>query len=215
MLEQLSAPFPPDAISWRVGSVSKDKTKAQALAYIDGRDVMRRLDEVCGPGGWQATYIPMPNNTMCCSIGIKVDGEWVWKANGAGNTDIEGEKGGYSDAFKRAAVLWGIGRYLYDIESPWVRIDEWKKIDKNETSRLRALLPAPNGAAKKPKAVARADGSWKQLAAGLDTLRSEDALDEYLKLQSALIAEMPAAWLESWTERVRTTRERLSQREAA
>tara|TARA_R110000851_G_scaffold284617_1_gene438177 strand:- start:1290 stop:1529 length:240 start_codon:yes stop_codon:yes gene_type:complete len=42
-----------------------------------------------------------------------MDGEWVWKSDGAGETSIEGEKGGFSDAFKRAAVHFGYARELY------------------------------------------------------------------------------------------------------
>ena len=34
-LAALAAPFSPTAISWRVGSMNKDKTKAMALAYVD------------------------------------------------------------------------------------------------------------------------------------------------------------------------------------
>lgn len=135
----LSAPFPPDVVSWRVGSMNKEKTKGMALAYIDARDVMDRLDAVVGPANWQAAY-PHANGKTICSIGIKIDGEWVWKANGAGDTDIEAEKGAISDAFKRAAVLWGIGRYLYDLPSPWVAVNQFKQIEESERPKLRALL---------------------------------------------------------------------------
>lgn len=144
----LSAPFPPDVVSWRIGSMNKDKTKGMALAYIDARDVMNRLDDVVGPGGWQCEYVPMPNGTACCRIGINTGSGWVWKANGAENlTDSEKPdakemaiKGTYSDAFKRAAVLWGIGRYLYDLESPWVAVNQFKQIEQHELPRLRKLL---------------------------------------------------------------------------
>lgn len=139
IFKQLAAPFPPDLVSWRVGSMNKDKTKGMALAYIDARDVMGRLDEVVGPAGWQATY-PHANGKTICAIGIKVDGEWIWKSNGAGDTDIEAEKGAISDAFKRAAVLWGIGRYLYDLPSPWVAVNQYKQIEDSEYPRLRKLL---------------------------------------------------------------------------
>lgn len=115
----LASEFPHEAISWRAQSVTKDGTKAMALAYIDARDVMRRLDDVCGPAGWQCRY-PHAGSKTICEVGIKIGDEWVWKANGAGDTDIEAEKGAISDAFKRAAVLWGIGRYLYDMPAPWV-----------------------------------------------------------------------------------------------
>jgi hypothetical protein len=136
---RLAEPFPADIVSWRVGSMNKDKTKGMALAYIDARDVMTRLDQVVGPAGWQAAY-PHANGKTICSIGIKHDGEWIWKSNGAGDTDIEAEKGAISDAFKRAAVLWGIGRYLYDLPSPWVAVNQYKQIEESEFSRLRKLL---------------------------------------------------------------------------
>lgn len=163
-LDDLRKPFPPDAISWRVGSTNADKSKGMALAYLDARDVMGRLDAVCG-ALWQAEYVPMPNGTCCCRIGIKVGDEWVWRANGAINlTDSSNsdqkemtEKGSYSDAFKRAAVLWGVGQYLYDLDSPWVAIEPMGrsyKIAQHEFTRLRAILagniPKPSAPAPPP-----------------------------------------------------------------
>jgi hypothetical protein len=149
ILEQLSAPFDPDRVSWRVGATSGDKSKGLALAYIDARDVMQRLDEVAG-AGWQCTY-PHAGTKTVCSIGIKIGDEWIWKSNGAGDSDVEAEKGALSDAFKRAAVMWGIGRYLYDVDSPWVQIEAMGrsfKIKDSEKPKLRAVLvrghkPAP------------------------------------------------------------------------
>lgn len=143
-ISKLFAPFAPGLVSWRIGSMAKKpdangKTKGRALAYIDARDVMRRLDDVCGPANWQCRY-PHANGKTICEIGIKVDGEWVWKANGAGDTDIEAEKGAISDAFKRAAVLWGIGRYLYDLDSPWVEVNAFKQIEAHEHKRLERIL---------------------------------------------------------------------------
>ena len=54
LFDKLAEPFPPDAISWRVGSTTQDKSKGMALAFIDARDVMDRLDLVCGPAGCSA-----------------------------------------------------------------------------------------------------------------------------------------------------------------
>ena len=48
----------------------------------------------------------------------------MWKADGAGQTDMEAEKGALSDALKRAAVRWGIGRYLYDLKAPWIVLEQ-------------------------------------------------------------------------------------------
>lgn len=141
-LKALTAPFPPDRVSWRVGSMTGDKKRGMALAYIDARDVMDRLDAVCGPENWQSRY-PHATDKTVCEIGIKVGDEWVWKADGAGNTDFEADKGALSDAFKRAAVRWGIGRYLYELDAPWVDIEpagRSVKIAAHEMPKLRALL---------------------------------------------------------------------------
>lgn len=208
----LAAPFDPSLISWRVGSMTKDKTKARALAYLDARDVMRRLDAVVGPGNWQTRY-PHAGAMTVCEVGIKVDGEWIWKANGAGHTDIEAEKGALSDAFKRAAVLWGIGQYLYDIDSPWVKIDEWKQIDKAELPRLRALLPG--GAERKNSRQARSDGDWKRLHAGLMQCTTIDLVDQYLEANAEMIDEMPKGWVGKWTETVQEVRQAVRNRFAA
>jgi hypothetical protein len=142
-LSDLAKPFPASSISWRVGSTNGDKTKGMALAYIDARDVMERLDDVCGHGGWQVIYTNAGNGKTCCQIGIKIDGEWVWKSNGAGETDFEADKGAFSDSFKRAGVLWGIGRYLYALELPWVAIEQRGKsyvIQKSEQEKLDAII---------------------------------------------------------------------------
>ncbi len=113
--EQLKAPFDPKIVHWRVGATTQDKTKGIALAYIDARDAMKRFDDVCGDL-WQVEY-PFDG---CCRVGVKIESEWLWRSNGAGETQVEGEKGRYSDAFKRAAVLWGVGRYLYYLPNEWV-----------------------------------------------------------------------------------------------
>jgi hypothetical protein len=127
--EALRRPFDAKRISWRVGSTKKDESgkpvSGIALAYIDARDVMARLDEVFGLN-WQCRYTHADKKTIC-EIGVKIDGEWVWRANGAGDSDIEAEKGATSDAFKRAAVLFGVGRYLYDLPNVWMPLKAYGK----------------------------------------------------------------------------------------
>lgn len=144
ILGELSKPFDPSLVSWRVGSTTADKKKGIALAYLDARDVMERLDEVCGTG-WQCRYSHVGERT-CCEISINVDGAWLTRSNGAGDTDVEAEKGAFSDAFKRAAVLWGVGRYLYGLQSPWVELEpagKSYKIATHEYPRLVKLLGVP------------------------------------------------------------------------
>jgi hypothetical protein len=85
---------------------------------------MDRLDAVIGFDNWQNNYSPGVGSSIVCNIGLRIGGEWIWKADGAGPSDMEAEKGALSDAFKRAAVRWGVGRYLYDIEAPWLELDK-------------------------------------------------------------------------------------------
>lgn len=159
-LTDLRKPFKPSQVSWRVGSTNADKSKGMALCYIDARDVQDRLDEVCGAENWQSRYLPMHDKKTVCEIGIYSDLRncWVWKSDGAGDSDVEAEKGALSDAFKRAAVRWGVGRYLYDLDSPWVALEPAGrsfKIAAHEYKRLEALLAksAPAAAAVSPAPV--------------------------------------------------------------
>lgn len=152
IIERLKAPFPAEAISWRVGSTDKEKTRGLALAYIDSRDVQDRLDDVVGAENWRDEYQEVAG-FLICKLWIRIDGEWNWKCDGAGKTDVEAEKGMVSDSFKRSAVKWGIGRYLYNLDSPWVSINDRRQIDKSEYPRLRALLGGKAESAPKVNAV--------------------------------------------------------------
>lgn len=148
VLEQLRIPFSAEQIRWRIGNKSKNKDKATALAYIDARDVMDRLDQVVGPENWQDDYIAEPprtvrkkdkynnqyyNEQICgrvmCKLSVRIGDEWITKSDAAGETNVEGEKGGFSDAFKRAAVKFGIGRDLYSIESRYYPINQYGKFE--------------------------------------------------------------------------------------
>lgn len=135
IFDKLCAEFPREQVRWRAQQVNKDGTSAMALAYIDARDVMDRLDAVCGPDGWQSEHYAVGSKTAC-KIGLKKptslpddSAEWIWKSDGAGDTAVEADKGAMSDAFKRAAVHWGIGRYLYDFPVLWIPCESYKRND--------------------------------------------------------------------------------------
>lgn len=130
----LFAEFDREAISWRAQTVSKNGDKGLALAYIDARDVMDRLDSIIGAADWQDRYEFSGARTICY-LSIKIGNEWVTKADGAGDTDVEAEKGAISDAFKRAAVKWGIGRYLYSMPAPWVPCECYESGGKKKWSK--------------------------------------------------------------------------------
>lgn len=103
----LRKPWPKVEVKQRKGPGGK------MLSYVDARQVQNRLDEVVGTENWQTHFSEVCGN-YCCTLSIKIDGEWISKSDGAGETSIEGDKGGFSDAFKRAAVSFGVARYLYD-----------------------------------------------------------------------------------------------------
>lgn len=197
LLAKLSAPFPPALISWRVGPVdNKDNPKnGIALAYIDARDVQDRLDAVCGVG-WQSRYTHADKKTVC-EIGIKIDNEWVWRADGAGDTDMEAEKGSLSDAFKRAAVKWGVGRYLYDAPSPWVAVVKKGRstvIADSEMTKLQKLLPGSKAVVAKPAEEAPAASERSAERA----LTKPQARPEYDKLLKEMKECQDVAALSLW-----------------
>lgn len=141
-LSDLHKPFPAAEIEWRVGSTNGDKTSGLALAYLTARHVMDRLDAVCGSENWQDRYEFHGPRTVCY-LSIRVGNEWVTKADGAGDSDVEAEKGAISDALKRAAVKWGIGRYLYDLGNIWVDLEpagRSQRIKKDQYVKLQTAL---------------------------------------------------------------------------
>lgn len=126
---RLREPFAPDDIEWRVArsGVKTEKVWAQVLAYITNRAVMDRLDEVFGPANWRNSYEAGPSGGIVCGLSVRFGDEWLTKWDGAEETDIEKVKGGLSSAMKRAAVQWGIGRYLYDLPDGWAKVHDGGK----------------------------------------------------------------------------------------
>jgi hypothetical protein len=188
--EALRAPFDPNSIHWRVGATTKDKDKGMPLAYIDARDVMERLDEVCGPQNWQCRYSHAGEKTVC-ELSIRCEGEWITKANGAGDTDYEGEKGALSDAFKRAAVLWGIGQYLYGIQSPWVAIEPKGRsyvVAKHEMPRLFKLVGG------KTSGNLKKDGEWEMFKKDVEQATS------IVQIENIWRSVQKEGWPQSWLD---------------
>lgn len=89
------------------------------VQYITARTAMNRLDEALGPENWSDDYQPLADGeAVICRLTITLpDGRKVMKTDVGGMSDTKDssdcEKSGFSDAFKRAAVKFGVGRYLY------------------------------------------------------------------------------------------------------
>jgi hypothetical protein len=150
IIKRLREPFSYKEIEWKIQVTTNDKAKGMAVPYMDARAVQKRLDDVAGPFNWKNLYSTWHNNSQICGISIfnAERGEWVTKFDGAENSDIEPIKGGLSDSFKRAASVWGVGRYLYEMEGIWVDIEAKGKssaIKQNQYGRLESEYNAAVG----------------------------------------------------------------------
>jgi len=105
----LKRPFPVSQIKFM-----DMKNGRKPLAHIDARNVMDRLDKVVTPAGWYPVYEMISPEIMLCHLSVCLNGVWITKTDGAGESSFEKEKGIISGSLKRSAVLFGIARYLYN-----------------------------------------------------------------------------------------------------
>jgi len=106
---------------WKVQTTNG--AMCQCVAFIDARDVYKILDNVVGPENWQTDF-KMVNSYLMGGVGIYINNQWIWKWDHGTESAMDKEKGQISDSIKRAAVQWGIGRFLYDL-----KIQKVKKVD--------------------------------------------------------------------------------------
>lgn len=130
-LSRLAEPFPVGDLQWRLlrSGEGDNGLWAICIPYVDSRAIMKRLDEVCGPANWQSGTQTAAGH-VSVGIGIRVGGEWIWRWDGTGMLETnpslsaaDAGKGDFSNGFKRAAVQWGISRYLYDVPELWAIIN--------------------------------------------------------------------------------------------
>lgn len=211
LFDMLAAPFPVEEVSWRVGPTNEkwrkegEALQGTPLCYIDARAVMDRLDSVVGADGWMCNYTPGVGTSIVCNIGIRVPVpinantniilEWVWKGDGAGATDMEAEKGALSDAFKRAAVRWGIGRYLYEIKAPRIELKLRGKtgvIPDEQERRLETLYQEHVKRIAPTIGVSAYRQAYRLLIGTINTVPLPD-LAAYEQANAAMISGLPAA----------------------
>jgi hypothetical protein len=127
--EALSAPFPTEAIKFRPGATAGNR--ALALPYVDARAIMDRLDDVLGVSGWQDEYTFLEDGSALCRLTLFIEQQWISKMDIGGQSEQPDEgdrrKAACSDALKRAAVKFGVGRYLYRLPQQWCDYDPQKK----------------------------------------------------------------------------------------
>ena len=140
--ELLKQPLKRDQIDFKIAQVikSNDSIYATILAYKDARVDMQVLDDAVGQMNWQVTYQRDSKGILQCSIGIFNEEylTWTWKTSNGTESDFEAEKGEYSDAFKRAGFMWGIGRQLYDMPKIYVQLNEQDYYENEKDGKVKA-----------------------------------------------------------------------------
>lgn len=185
LMRELARPFHPSDITFKPGATSKDKDRALALAYADLRAYMDRLDALF-PGQWESRVEPWGDERIRVGIalggwageGEGKDREWIsvmrWDVGETSAEANRGEIGGtvaFAQAFKRACVQFGMGRYLYAMPQTWQAYDAKAK---QFTPSAKAALMA---------AVIKHYNEWNEKAgqAGADlsgiTLDAVESLD--------------------------------------
>jgi hypothetical protein len=142
---RLQAPFEPGDVDFRVQGRANEQTgRAQVVAYVDARVVQDRLDSVVGPGNWSFDWTPLviENGEVMITKGtLTIYG--VSKSDAGTASNFEQSLGAVSHCFKRAAVHWGIGRYLYNLPMNWVPAEKGGRIADQVVRELRSKLPRP------------------------------------------------------------------------
>ncbi|MER3480417.1 MAG: DNA repair protein Rad52 [Meiothermus sp.] len=139
---KLSEPFPEGEVQWRVEALSKDGRRAMVVPYVDARTVLDRLDETVGPDGWQDHYQVLVEKEGSYAVKCRLTLLEVSKEDVGEGDSL---KAAFSDALKRAAVKFGVGRYLYRLEKQWVDYDP-------ATGRFEGPRLEPGAAPRRPEA---------------------------------------------------------------
>ena len=120
------------------------------LHYITARTAMNRLDSVLGPENWWDEYVPGENSVVCRLTVRLPDGSTLTKSDAGGYAGMadqgDDDKSGFSDAFKRAAVKFGVGRYLYRDGVPSFLIEREPVLNNPAPAAPEAAAPAQRSA---------------------------------------------------------------------
>src|SRR2546423_3735684 len=153
---KLSAPVPTGAISWRQDGkvIARDgRYFARFVAYVEANTVRERLDAVV-PGEWDLTLDLLPTLLGDDADGAQISFKARLQILGVIREDVgtgRDYKQASTDAFKRAAVRFGVANELYAYEQNWVEMDGDGKYAKpaedpqTAYNRRYAKLPVTRG----------------------------------------------------------------------
>lgn len=201
--DTLAEPFPPEAVKERQGpkqhqgacekQYGQCKSQHKMLSYVDARDVEARLDDAVTPAGWDFTADlvgtgPVVRGTLVLFVGDRaVTRQDYGYPNG--DDDAEPIKSAVSDAIKRCAVQFGVGRHLYtDNKARRPRSQEARQPAQNAPQRPRQA-EAPRDTSPRPQAAPAASGPGMSVR---DAMAAVEGLDK--KLVSATAKEIAGTW---------------------
>lgn len=169
-IKKLSEPFDEKTIGIKVQSYSKDETKAMLVAYVQHTDAYVRVEQV--DPSWSTQVLEVKYHAPdYCTVRMRLTILGVSRDNVGDGSE---EKGATSDAFKRCAMLFGVGRYLYDSETVWVpfnkQTDKYKQFTYDDYKKAvrNGQSPLPVGSspgAAKPASPIRPLGGDRPLIA--------------------------------------------------
>lgn len=119
LMDELAEPFDAERIAWKPQAVSG--SRALAIAYADARTYQDRLNEAVR-AEWSDDYEVLDDGAVVlCRLTIY--GVTRSDIGEAPKNDQNTATSALVQAFKRASVKFGVGRYLYDLPKKWVDYD--------------------------------------------------------------------------------------------
>jgi hypothetical protein len=142
LFTQLSEPFDPSEIKWRVTHTTRDGSRGAVIAFADPRAYTDRLNQLFSPTGWTRGYevstvsavsrmkkdklIQTGKVLVTCTLTIT--GLGCHAGSGEAWADEENAlTAAEAQAFKRSCVCFGLGRYLYNLAEMWVPFNEYRQ----------------------------------------------------------------------------------------
>ncbi|MGC9335886.1 MAG: Rad52/Rad22 family DNA repair protein [Anaerolineae bacterium] len=142
LLSELAKPFDPGRVDWKPQATSG--SRALAVAYADARTYQDRLNEVAG-ADWSDDYQVLDDGAVVLCR-LSVCGVTRSDIGEAPKSDQNTATSALVQAFKRACVKFGVGRYLYDLPKTWVDYDpQRRRLTQRAMRNLQASLVAQRG----------------------------------------------------------------------
>lgn len=187
-LVRLEQPFASKDVKWLVAATSRDGRKGRVTPYADPRAYTDRLNQIFTASGWTREYAvhtvspitrmkkdkPIQTGKVLVTCVVSIPG--VGTHSGSGEEWAEDENAMTSaeaQAFKRACVCFGLGRYFYNFAEMWVDLDEYKHPREIPALPSWALpecerrAPIQNGTARKENSNGTASVQKGPLDAGI------------------------------------------------